>query len=94
MSLLPFFQWFDASLLADIAKTYGGVFAMVNPLLKAESYAYYLRYSEARILVTHASVLPEIGEAAHSSAFLEGVLVVGDGDRGGGERGECPVRPD
>lgn len=30
MSLLPFFEWFDASLLADIAKAYGGVFAVVQ----------------------------------------------------------------
>ena len=30
MDLLPFFEWLDASLLADIAKAYGGVFAVVQ----------------------------------------------------------------
>jgi len=30
MSALPFFEWLDASLLADISKAYGGVFAVVQ----------------------------------------------------------------
>ena len=30
MNLLPFFEWLDTSLLADIAKAYGGVFAVVQ----------------------------------------------------------------
>lgn len=30
MDMLFFFEWLDASLLADIAKTYGGVFAIVQ----------------------------------------------------------------
>lgn len=30
MDMLFFFEWLDASLLADIAKSYGGVFAMVQ----------------------------------------------------------------
>ncbi len=30
MDLLPFFEWLDTSLLADIAKAYGGVFAVVQ----------------------------------------------------------------
>jgi benzoate-CoA ligase len=55
----------------------GGVFAMVNPLLKAKDFSYYLEYSQARVLVTDSSVLPEIGEAARSSPHLRGVLVVG-----------------
>src|SRR5262245_15470978 len=38
----------------------GGVFAMVNPLLKAADYEKYLRYTRARVLVTHSDVLPEI----------------------------------
>jgi len=55
----------------------GGVFAMVNPLLKADAFAYYLEYTKARILVTHASVLPEIADVAERARFLESVLVVG-----------------
>ena len=30
MSALPFFEWLDTSLLADISKAYGGVFAVVQ----------------------------------------------------------------
>jgi acyl-coenzyme A synthetase/AMP-(fatty) acid ligase len=35
----------------------GGVFAMVNPLLKQADYAYYLRYSKARVAIVHAEAL-------------------------------------
>jgi len=60
----------------------GGVFAMVNPLLKREQFDYYLEYSKARIAVTHADVLPEIGPAARDARLLETLLVVGE-DAGG-----------
>lgn len=30
MDIFPFFQWLDTSLLADISKAYGGVFAVVQ----------------------------------------------------------------
>ena len=30
MDLYPFFDWLDTSLLADISKAYGGVFAVVQ----------------------------------------------------------------
>ena len=56
----------------------GGVFAMVNPLLKAADYAKYLRYTKARVLITHADVLPEIGAAARAARDCQHVLVVGD----------------
>lgn len=64
----------------------GGVFAMVNPLLKREEYAYYLAYSKARVAIVHADVLPEFGPAARAARLLEQVFVVGDigdGDAGG-----------
>ena len=60
----------------------GGVFAMVNPLLKREDFEYYLTYSKARIVITHESVLPEISAAAQASALTETVLVVGANDGG------------
>jgi len=60
----------------------GGVFAMVNPLLKADDFAYYLEYSKARVLVTHESVLAEIGAPARAARHLSAVLVVGE-DAGG-----------
>jgi benzoate-CoA ligase family protein len=86
----------------------GAVFAMVNPLLKSEEYAYYLAYSKARVAIVHAEVLPEFAAAARAARWLSEVLVVG-GDAGGftsyeqglaGERtgsaaGECePTGPD
>ncbi len=55
----------------------GGVFAMVNPLLKAADFEYYLEYSKARILITESAVLPEIEVAASGSPHLRDVLVVG-----------------
>ncbi len=60
----------------------GGVFAMVNPLLKAADYAKYLRYTKARIVITHTDALPELGQAARDAALCERVLVVGP-DAGG-----------
>ncbi|MCY3003838.1 MAG: benzoate-CoA ligase family protein [Planctomycetota bacterium] len=62
----------------------GGVFAMVNPLLKRDQYEYYLAYTKARVLVTHSEVLPEIAEAARAQPLCEKVLVVGP-DAGGFE---------
>ena len=56
----------------------GAVFAMVNPLLKAKDFAYYLRYTKARVVVTHSSVLPELTAAAQAEPLCETVLVVGD----------------
>ena len=60
----------------------GGVFAMVNPLLKREEYAYYLAYSKARVAIVHADVLAEFAPAAREARLLGHVLVVG-GDAGG-----------
>jgi benzoate-CoA ligase len=60
----------------------GGVFAMVNPLLKRADFEYYLAYTKARVLITDASVLPEIAEAARVSRHCDAVLVAG-GDAGG-----------
>ncbi len=56
----------------------GGVFAMVNPLQKRESFEYYLRYTKARIVVTTSGVLPELGAAARESRFCDAVFVVGE----------------
>lgn len=60
----------------------GGVFAMVNPLLKREQFDFYLEYSKARVLVTHSDVLPEIAASARAARLLETTLVVGP-DAGG-----------
>ena len=63
--------WFGAARI-------GAVITMVNPLLPAADYEYYLDYTRARVAVVHESVLPAFGEAvAKSSRYLRGVLVVG-----------------
>ena len=42
----------------------GGVITMVNPLLPADDYAYYLEYTRARVAVVHESLLENFARAA------------------------------
>ena len=60
----------------------GGVFAMVNPLLKQADFAKYLAYTRARIVITHPDALDEVGPAALNAKYTEHVLVTGDDVRG------------
>ncbi len=60
----------------------GGVITMVNPLLPADDYRYYLEYTRARVAVIHESLLENFSQAAKDARYLENVLVVGS------ERGE------
>jgi benzoate-CoA ligase len=62
--------WFGAARI-------GAVITMVNPLLPASDYEYYLDYTRARVAVVHESVLPAFTEAVKSARYLRGVLVVG-----------------
>jgi benzoate-CoA ligase len=63
--------WFGAARI-------GAVITMVNPLLPAADYEYYLDYTRARVAVVHESVLPAFGEAVGKGPrYLCGVLVVG-----------------
>ncbi|MDT7809611.1 MAG: hypothetical protein QOJ70_3424 [Acidobacteriota bacterium] len=55
----------------------GGVITMVNPLLPAEDYRYYLEYTRARVAVIHESLLDNFEQAADRSKHLRSVLVVG-----------------
>jgi benzoate-CoA ligase len=57
----------------------GAVFAMVNPILKAEDYEYYLDYTRAKVAIVHDSVLPAIEGPAREARYLKNLLVVGDG---------------
>ena len=59
-----------------IAKA-GAVIAMVNTLLPASDYEYYLSYTRAKVAVVEASVMERFGAAAASSEFLKHILVVG-----------------
>ena len=63
--------WFGAARI-------GAVITMVNPLLPAADYEYYLDYTRARVAVVHEAVLPAFGEAvAKGARYLRGILVVG-----------------
>ena len=62
--------WFGAARI-------GAVITMVNPLLPAEDYRYYLEYTRARIAVVHESLLEVFTEAAADATYLRAVLVVG-----------------
>jgi benzoate-CoA ligase len=63
--------WFGANRV-------GGVITMVNPLLPADDYGYYLEYTRARVAVIHESLLENFTRAAKESKHLTRVLVVGD----------------
>jgi benzoate-CoA ligase len=58
----------------------GAVITMVNPLLPADDYKYYLEYTRARVAVVHQSLLKSFAEAGESAKYLRAVLVVGDKD--------------
>jgi benzoate-CoA ligase family protein len=63
--------WFGAARI-------GAVITMVNPLLPAADYEYYLDYTRARVAVIHQSVSPVFAEAARHARYLKNILVVGD----------------
>src|ERR671938_949303 len=62
--------WFGASRA-------GAVLTMVNPLLPAQDYEYYLDYTRARVAVIHESLLENFTQAARGAKYLQNVLVVG-----------------
>ncbi len=63
--------WFGASRI-------GAVVTMVNPLLPAEDYKYYLEYTRARCAVIHESLLKNFEEATLEARYLRQTLVVGN----------------
>ncbi|HYY56597.1 MAG TPA: benzoate-CoA ligase family protein, partial [Pyrinomonadaceae bacterium] len=62
--------WFGASRI-------GAVITMVNPLLPAADYRYYLEYTRARVAVIHESLVETFAEASAGAHYLRRVLVVG-----------------
>ncbi len=62
--------WFGASRI-------GAVITMVNPLLPAADYKYYLDYTRAPVAVIHESLLSVFAEAAADARHLRQVLVAG-----------------
>ncbi len=65
--------WFGAARI-------GAVITMVNPLLPAADYEYYLDYTRARVAVVHQSVLPAFVQATANASYLRAVLVVSEED--------------
>lgn len=62
----------------------GAVITMVNPLLPAEDYKYYLDYTRARVAVIHESQRENLAEAVNGARYLKAILVVGDQKAGAG----------
>jgi benzoate-CoA ligase family protein len=65
--------WFGAARI-------GAVITMVNPLLPADDYRYYLEYTRARVAIVHESFIKSFVEAAHGATYLRSVLVVRNED--------------
>src|SRR5260370_22330612 len=61
--------WFGAARI-------GAVITMVNPLLPADDYRYYLEYTRARAAIVHESFIKPFAEAAQDATYLRTVLVV------------------
>jgi benzoate-CoA ligase family protein len=66
-------SWFGAARI-------GAVITMVNPLLPAEDYRYYLEYTRARAAIVHESFLKPFVEAVPGSNYLRSVLIVANED--------------
>lgn len=62
--------WFGAARI-------GAVITMVNPLLPADDYRYYLDYTRARVAVIHESMRETFLAASEGARYLRAVLVVG-----------------
>jgi len=64
--------WFGAARI-------GAVITMVNPLLPASDYQYYLEYTRARVAVIDRSLIGTFAEATKTARYLRALLVVGPG---------------
>lgn len=64
--------WFGAARI-------GAVIAMVNPLLPAADYVYYLEYTRTPVAVVHEPLAETFAEAARGARHLRTVLVAGRG---------------
>jgi benzoate-CoA ligase family protein len=62
--------WFGAAKI-------GAVIAMVNPLLPADDYAYYLDYTRAKVFIVHESMVESLRPVLAKAKHLKNVLVVG-----------------
>ena len=60
----------------------GAVITMVNTILPAADYEYYLDYTRAKVAVVHVSVMQRFAPAAAHSRYLRHTLVVGTNQSG------------
>jgi benzoate-CoA ligase len=67
--------WFGAAKI-------GAVIAMVNPLLPAEDYAYYLDYTRARVAIIHEALVEKLKPILSAARYLKNALVVGEESHG------------
>src|SRR6266513_2363188 len=65
--------WFGAARI-------GAVITMVNPLLPADDYRYYLDYTRARVAVVHESFIKPFAQALSSAKYLQSLLIVRNED--------------
>jgi benzoate-CoA ligase len=65
--------WFGAARI-------GAVITMVNPLLPADDYRYYLEYTRARAAIVHESFIRPFAEAAQDANYLRAALIVRNED--------------
>src|SRR5437588_3407315 len=65
--------WFGAARI-------GAVITMVNSLLPADDYRYYLEYTRARAAIVHESFIKPFAEAAEDATYLHTVFVVRNED--------------
>jgi benzoate-CoA ligase family protein len=63
--------WFGAARI-------GAVITMVNPLLPADDYRYYLEYTRARAAIVHESFIEPFAEGAQEATYLRAALIVGN----------------
>src|SRR2546423_15092650 len=70
--------WFGAARI-------GAVITMVNPLLPADDYRYYLEYTRARCAVVHESFLKPFAQALSSAKYLHSLCIVRTADAMYGE---------
>jgi len=61
--------WFGAARI-------GAVITMVNPLLPADDYRYYLDYTRARAAIVHESFIKPFTEAAQDATYLRATVIV------------------
>ena len=62
-------SWFGAARI-------GAVITMVNPLLPADDYRYYLEYTRAKVAIVDESLCQAFEEAAEGSSYLRCALVI------------------